>query len=328
MTTVTWKDLFGFDYGAGMPEPVDLRLKRQLIQAQIVGAMLGPLGEAEGWGAPAATGPAEAWGRGAVTPHNVGAAVDIRYHTKDDSTRAFANGLLELFIRHRGALGWGFIAYNRMNFGQERLKEAATDGEHLDHIHIDWVDYSASRRSTARQSFQFIDENGIKKTKSVDAGGQWISMNWNASAALATLPSAFLADFRVLCTNAKINETRHAAFTASDFGAAYHGADMEADLTWLRGWWSVWDSNQYYYFFGPKGFIQYTKAKPANKTEPLKVPLNQGVYTVTRAGVLFVDWNPADGGATRETFTNARVGRTTLHGTSNRYAPLVATRIT
>ncbi len=100
MTTVTWKDLFGFDYGPGMPQPVNLRSKRQPSQAQVIPAMLGLLQKAEGWGAPAPTGPAEAWGKGAVTPHNVGAAVEIRSHTGADKTRAFANGLLDLFIRH------------------------------------------------------------------------------------------------------------------------------------------------------------------------------------------------------------------------------------
>ena len=96
---------------------------------------------------------------------------------------------------------------------------------------------------------------------------------------------------------------------------------------WLLGWWNVWDGNQYYYFFGSKGLVQYTKTRPANNIAPLTIPLNQGMYTITPTGVLVIDWNPADGGATRETFANARSGTTTLNGTSNRYAPLVATRM-
>jgi hypothetical protein len=73
--------------------------------------------------------------------------------------------------------------------------------------------------------------------------------------------------------------------------------------------------------------FQYTRNKPNSKLAPMKVALNQGVYTVSRAGVLIIDWNPADGGATRETFSDARQGNMKLRGTSNRYAPLVAAKI-
>ncbi|MDD1628767.1 MAG: hypothetical protein LUQ26_15080 [Methylococcaceae bacterium] len=108
------------------------------------------------------------------------------------------------------------------------------------------------------------------------------------------------------------------------FGAA---PAIVPTASWLNGWWNVWDGNQYYYFFGSNGYVQYTKTKPTNNAAPPKYPLNQGVYTVTPSGELIIDWNPADGGATRETFSNARLGSTRMNGTSNRYAPLVATRI-
>ncbi len=327
MTSVTWKDLFGFEYGAGMPQPVKLAGKRLGRQAGVIREMQSLLRSAVSMGAPAPTGPAEAWGQGAVTPHNVGAAIDIRYHSKDEHTRAFANGLVELFIQHRVALGWQFMAYNRMQFGPERLTEAKDDAAHLDHIHIDWVDYASSKRSTVLPRFAYIDEQGNAKTKTVGAGGQWVSMAWNGSADAAALPTDFVDDFRQLCTQAATNLRRHAAYTASDFGAAYHGAAGQTSLSWLHGWWSVSDGNPYYYFFGPKGFVQYTKTRPASKAVPLKLPLNQGVYSVTQGNVLFIDWNPADGGATVETFRGASMGSRELRGTSNRYAPLVATRL-
>ena len=327
MTTVTWNDLFGFDYGPGMPMPVKLAAKKLPRQAPVITALVALLKTAPSLGAPSPTTGAQAWGRGALTPHNVGAAVDIFYDSGSDSSRAFANGLLELFIRHRVALGWGYISYNHLHFDPHRLNAADGDDEHLNHIHIDWVDYGPSKRSTALRSFDYIDEAGTPQTKNVDAGGQWIAMDWRAGAELAALPGPFVSDFTERCRQATMNQRRLAAFGASELGAAYHGAALDASLAWLQGWWSVSDGNPYYYYFGPKGFVQYTKTRPASTARPLAVGMNQGVYSVTDDNVLFIDWNPADGGATTETFRGARAGSTELAGTSNRYAPLVATRM-
>lgn len=96
---------------------------------------------------------------------------------------------------------------------------------------------------------------------------------------------------------------------------------------WLQGWWSVWDGKQYFYFFGQGGYVQYTKTKPANKAAPPKYVLNSGKVTISATGAVVLDWNPADGGATRETFSNARIGGTQMNGSSSRYAPLVATKM-
>jgi hypothetical protein len=327
MTTVTWNDLFGFDYGPGMPQPVRLSAKKLPRQAPVVTALLALLKTASSQGAPAPATAAQAWGRGALTPHNVGAAVDIFYGADADGSRAFANGLVELFIRHRVALGWGYISYNHMHFDPHRLNAADGDNEHQDHVHIDWVDYGPSRRSTALRTFDYIDEAGAPKTKNVDSGGQWVSMDWRSGADQATLPAAFVIDFNAHCRQAAMNQRRQAAFTASELGAAYHGVAVDASLSWLQGWWDVSDGNQYYYYFGPKGFVQYTKSKPASTAKPLAVAMNQGVYSVTDDNTLYIDWNPADGGTTVETFPGARTGSGRLAGTSNRYAPLVATRM-
>ena len=327
MTTVTWNDLFGFDYGAGMPQPVKLAAKKLPRQAPVVTALVALLKTAPSLGAPAPFTGAQAWGRGAVTPHNVGAAVDIFYDAGADGTRAFANGLLELFIRHRAALGWGYISYNHLHFDPQRLYPADDDDEHQNHIHIDWVDYGPSRRSTALRSFDYIDELGARQTKNVGAGGQWVSMDWRSGAEQATLPAAFVIGFSELCRQAAMNLRRHATYTASEFSSAYHGAAIEGGLSWLLGWWDVNDGNQYYYYFGPKGFVQYTKTRPANTARPLAAGMNQGVYSMNGSDVLVIDWNPADGGTTVETFGGARPGSARMAGTSNRYGPLVATRL-
>lgn len=95
---------------------------------------------------------------------------------------------------------------------------------------------------------------------------------------------------------------------------------------WVAGWWSVWDGNQYYYYFEPTGDVCYVKSPPRVKTAPPKLGLNQGSFKVGD-GKLVINWNPADGGATQETFHGMRVGATQANGVSNRYSPLVATKM-
>jgi hypothetical protein len=94
---------------------------------------------------------------------------------------------------------------------------------------------------------------------------------------------------------------------------------------WLKGWWKVWDGNTYYYYFGNGSFVQYTKTAPAGSAPPVK-PASQGDYTLS-GNSLVVNWNPTNGVATEETFDNAFFGTRQMNGRSNRFSPLVATKI-
>lgn len=101
---------------------------------------------------------------------------------------------------------------------------------------------------------------------------------------------------------------------------------------WLQGWWNVYDGNTYYYYFSDEHVATYTKTAPKNIAfPPVKVPLNEGDVTITKdlMGIttVVIDWNPADGGATRETFTCQPAVTDSMNGVSNRYAPLVATKM-
>lgn len=112
------------------------------------------------------------------------------------------------------------------------------------------------------------------------------------------------------------------------FASATTPTTSDVELAWLHGWWTVWDGNTYYYYFAPQGLVQYIETKPAARTPPPPHPLNTGRYSYSSTdGVLVIDWNPLDGGATRETFRNAFHGVNTMKATSNRYSPLVATKI-
>lgn len=97
---------------------------------------------------------------------------------------------------------------------------------------------------------------------------------------------------------------------------------------WLRGWWSVWDGNQYYYYFSNQNVVTYTKQKPKYPNEsPQNSPLNEGDVSISLLPTTTVSltWNEAGGGITKETFTRIRDNE--MYGTSNRYSPLVAKKL-
>lgn len=99
--------------------------------------------------------------------------------------------------------------------------------------------------------------------------------------------------------------------------------------SWLRGWWKVWDGNTYYYHFTNHHIATYVKVAPSSVSlPPLKMPLNEGTVTISQnATQVVINWNPADGGATTETFSSQGTNPTKMHGVSNRYSPLVATKM-
>jgi len=86
----------------------------------------------------------------------------------------------------------------------------------------------------------------------------------------------------------------------------------------------------YYYYFSDQHVVTYTKVEPKNVTvPPVKTPLNEGTVTISpSAPEIVIDWNPADGGATKESFTREpSTSESRMRGVSNRYAPLWATKM-
>ncbi|HSB64661.1 MAG TPA: T6SS effector amidase Tae4 family protein [Thermoanaerobaculia bacterium] len=107
--------------------------------------------------------------------------------------------------------------------------------------------------------------------------------------------------------------------------------DANAVPVWLRGWWNVYDGNTYYYYFSDQHGVTYSKVAPASLgVAPAKKTLNEGTVTISATPPhVVIEWNPADGGATTESFT--RVGwssESEMNGVSNRYAPLFAKKMT
>lgn len=107
--------------------------------------------------------------------------------------------------------------------------------------------------------------------------------------------------------------------------------DSNAVPAWLQGWWNVYDGNTYYYYFSDQHGVTYSKDAPAALgVAPPKKPLNEGTVTISATPPhVVIEWNPADGGATTESFT--RVGwssESEMNGVSNRYSPLFARKMT
>jgi hypothetical protein len=98
-------------------------------------------------------------------------------------------------------------------------------------------------------------------------------------------------------------------------------------LSWLVGWWTVWDGNNYYYFFDDTGSVVYIETKPTTSAAPAS-PKNRGTYFFNRTGQLVVKWHALAGlGPAIETFYNASRGAPQMNANSNLYSPLVATKI-
>lgn len=96
---------------------------------------------------------------------------------------------------------------------------------------------------------------------------------------------------------------------------------------WLQGWWQVYDGEYYWYYFADRGVVTYVKSAPKNiDMPPVVIPLNSGRVRMSEtAPEVVIAWNPADGGATVESFT--RSGDREMSGVSNRYGPLSARKL-
>ena len=101
-----------------------------------------------------------------------------------------------------------------------------------------------------------------------------------------------------------------------------------SDMARFDGWWDVNDGTQYYYFIDlAKRKVSYTKRMPKNSAvRNLNSHENSGDVTLVGRDLVF-DWDPAGGGATRETFTFDYRDRNTMTGRSNRYGNLLAKKM-
>ena len=105
----------------------------------------------------------------------------------------------------------------------------------------------------------------------------------------------------------------------------YGGADTEA-LPWPLGWWHIWDGNNWYYYFAPKGVVMSSKQLPYNTRRPPAHAHNTGVWSHSPPNTLVVTWKQVAGAPKpcMETFYNAGEGCAQMNANSNLYSPLVA----
>ncbi|WP_342362361.1 T6SS effector amidase Tae4 family protein [Terrarubrum flagellatum] len=181
-------------------------------------------------------------------------------------------------------------------------------------------DSSGAARNERQMKDYLKDRTGLLAFR--DRGLGFHTEFWNGTSILqsGSIPGA----------TAVMNE--HAIFGQHRilFWDIYDHADMRPIPDWLPGWWDVNDGNQYYYYFSDQHGVTYTKEKPKNLAlPPIKMPLNEGtVEAWTDPTKFIINWNPADGGVTIETFSPEPLTSTTrMRGLSNRYGPLTATKM-
>jgi hypothetical protein len=90
----------------------------------------------------------EAGGRsGNLYEHTSGLALDIFRQSADPGEQRQAHNLVRFFITARKTLGWKNMFYELRGFTQTGLVGGSAD--HLNHIHIDWLDFSKIVRDPA-----------------------------------------------------------------------------------------------------------------------------------------------------------------------------------
>lgn len=100
---------------------------------------------------------------------------------------------------------------------------------------------------------------------------------------------------------------------------------------WLRGWWDVWDGQQYYYYFSDQYVVTYTRQPPSSAVAyPARQAANEGTVRLLAGPPATVQlrWNPAGDGITEENFTCIGAAPTMMNGRSNRFGNLVARKMT
>jgi hypothetical protein len=243
------------------------------------------------------------------TRHTAGVAIDIMADVTKAEQRRRAHHIMNALVANWSALRWSDLIYSDFDgssisyfhipaaggfggpIGMLRRNPYTSDTRHGDHIHLDWVDFSLKNDGALAQRIPYRWSDAAHTT---GFAGQLAS-------ALAAAPASLSAP-------------------SGDAGA--NG--------WLQGWWKVVDGNTYYYFFSSGLEVFYTKTEPQQSSQPMRNPMNRGrcvlAGTGTTQNLLTIEWNPADGGSTREVFTRLP-GRSAMGGTSNRYAPLWATKM-
>ena len=96
---------------------------------------------------------------------------------------------------------------------------------------------------------------------------------------------------------------------------------------WLQGWWYVTDGNPYWYYFDAQGTVHHVGRKPSDLNNPPMSPSNSGKVQIhDKVPQVVITWNPRGGSSTVEKYSMWG-NQKAMSGTSNRFAPLQASKI-
>jgi len=235
------------------------------------------------------------------TRHTSGLAIDIFYNSRNAQEKAAALALIDVLVRHHGAMKWSDLIFTNFHIGggvggfggDGRTRQSWTAGAHDDHIHLDWVDLGL--KTGAKGSAAFIDN----------------PYEWSDRARNTDWRPALLSDLQALAAGGA------PAAPASSAGSV---------PAWLPGWWKVVQSGQsYYYKFGSDATVAWTPNPPSSGGAAMANQRNKARIAFGTAGSMKLTWDPAGGMSTIEEFRPN--GQRQMSGSSNRGGPLVASRL-
>ena len=232
------------------------------------------------------------------TRHTAGLAIDIMLDSTKPAQRSRAEGMIAAFIKLEAKMLWSDLIYTdyhiptgRGGYGGTRLKPNSykQDTRHLDHIHMDWVDFSL---------------------KNVGALYTRIPYKWSAAANTTGFASALDTELAALAGAAPPLPPASVAWIDG----------------W---WEVVQEGITYYYLLRTAdGSASWTYGRPAASTAPAPAnPENRGTFIAAAADRFVVTWDRWTTVSTVERFQPAAADNLSLAGTSNRAGPLTATKI-
>jgi hypothetical protein len=235
--------------------------------------------------------------------HTSGIAMDVMLDVHKPDEKARAEGIIEALMDNYPAMQWSDIIYTDIN----------ADGT-IDYYHIPGGGRGYGGRPLRRNPY------GSDKKHTNHFHIDWVDFGqknegeeykrnpykWTDAARKTGFATALVTAFKAIPATP---------------------APTAGTPAWLAGWWKVVDGGgTYFYRFSEGGLVVWQEVRPANSRASAGHVGNRGKVTSAQGDTVQITWNWVAGGHTVETFKTVP-GQKRMDGTSNRWGPLVATRI-
>ncbi|MFM9926152.1 hypothetical protein VLK31_24410 [Variovorax sp. H27-G14] len=251
--------------------------------------------------------------------HTSGIALDIMLNYKRDADARIGRRIMAGLVKNFEAMQWSAFIFTVRNpttnapvhfwvrgadgtgYGGRKLEAGnySADTRHEDHIHIDWVNFSM--KNTGAE----YTVNPYKQSEASKLAGF----------------GAALGIFLKTASDSEVD-----AIVDTMFAKLPVSAPKTPTPEWARGWWTVQQEGQtYYYFIDDKSGASWTYTRPMSQNTPMSNRQNGGNCTFGNGGDMKISWTPLTSNvATVETFKGSGGA---LAGTSNRGGALSAAKV-